>query len=274
MADPASDFGSGLATQAQNDAKSAINSFNPTDTASNQLGRLNSLIGSQAGQSTNYAQQYADTIAKNPSVTSLYNQGNAQFNVPQLSQQATYLNNQVSQATPQAYQLAKGFDYSDPQVQNQVNTNLRFLQPAANAATANAQQAQNLAGQFVQAGQAQNAQNLLPVQSQGQFLLQQQAAQQTGYTQENSNELSALIAKMNSGVALSSAEMERANTLATQETSYQNALTAQSQAQNVAKLNNQYKSVPAGSSLLNTFANTAINPGMLTSGTGVATYGR
>lgn len=255
------DSSNSAADQARQTGQSAISSFNPTDTVNSGLNRFDSMLNNQSNQTANFTKQYADTVANNPSVTSLYDTANKQFNVPGLANTANYYQNQVTNAIPNGYQSAKGTDISNAQVQNGVANKLAYVTPQSNAATNNLNTAEGLASNYVQAGQAQNTQNLLPIQAQQQFLAQQQAAQQTGYTTEMTNELNGLIAKMQSGVQLSAQEMDRANTLAQQETAYQTAL-------NEANINNQYLSVPSTNSLVNTFSKNVINPGMLSSKNG------
>lgn len=258
------DYGAGLAQQAQQTGQNAINAFNPQDMAGTQRAGFSSLLGSQVGaggptNSQDYFNKYSQAVAANPSVQNLYSQGNQMFNVPQLANQAAYLQNQVTNVAPTQYSLARGFDVGDAQVQNAINTNLRFLQPQASAATNQAQTAQQLAGQFVQSGIAQNQFNLLPVQQQGQMLSDALARQSTGFNIAAQNELQGLQAKMNAGVTLSQAEYSRANDLLAQQTAYQQSL-----------LGIQYQNVGAGNSLVNTFTGQVINPGMLTKKTGVA----
>lgn len=257
---PSNDFGASLASDAKNQGQSAVSNFDPTAVANTQRGNTNTLFNTQQGQAQNYVGQYANQVAQNPTVTSLYNQGNTMFNVPEQQKQATYLQNQVSNAAPNAYQLARGFDVSDPQVQNQINTNLRFLQPAANAATANAQQAEQLAQGYVGAGIQQNLQNLLPIQSEAPLLQQNLAAMATGWNQANQGELNGLIQKMQSGVALSQQEMDRANTLAQQETAYQNQLTQTGGTIGAAKIAAQNQVIAPGSTYYNPATNYGYNP--------------
>lgn len=264
------DYGAGLSQTAQNTGQSAISNFNPSDIAGTQRSGLFSpsgMVGQTMGAggpltSQDYFNRYTQAVASNPTVTGLYNTANKMFNVPSLANQAAYLQNQVTNVTPQQYQLAKGFDVSEPQVQNAINTNLRFLQPQATAATNQAQTAQQLANQYVQAGISQNQFNLLPIQQQGDVLTQALASAQTGWNQANANELSALQAKMNAGITLSQAEMDRANVLAQQQTAYQQTL-----------LGIQYQNVGAGNNLVNTFTGQIINPGILTQKTGTYNLG-
>ena len=123
--------------------------------------------------------------------------------------------------------MARGFNVDQNQVNNATNQELQRLSPLASAATNSAQTAQNLAGQYVTQGMAQNQVNLLPVQAQQQLMSDQFARQMTGYSEANQAELQGLMQKMQSGVALSTAEMARANQLATSETSYNTALIGQ-----------------------------------------------
>lgn len=264
------DFGAGLANTAQGAGQNAVNSFNPTDVAGSQRNNFNQLYNSQLGDTgpksaTDYMGAYSQAVANNPTYTSLYNTANQQFNVPATAQQATYLQNQVNQVAPNAYQTAKGFDYSEPQVENAINTNLRFLQPEANAAAQVAQTNQNLAGQYVNLGMQQNQQNLLPIQSYGPMLQQAMAQQATGWNQAAQNEFQGLQAKMNAGVQLSQQEMDRANSLLQAQQAYQQAI-------NTAQIQQQFQNVGAGNNLVNTFTNSIINPGELAQQTGIATY--
>ncbi len=257
------------ADRAISTGNTAISSFDPKTTAGAQqsnlgVGGLGGLLG---GQTADYTQQYQNAIAKNPTVTSLYNTANNMFNVPQLANRATYLNNQVTNAVPDAYTGAKGFDIDSTDINNAIASKLAYLGPQANAATANYNTAAGLASNFVQAGQVQNQQNLLPIQAQGTLLQQQEAAQATGWNQAAANEFQGLINKMNAGITLSTTEMNRANQLASLEEAYQQAIST-------ANIANQFQNVSAGNSLVNTFANTAMNPSMLTAKTGVARYGR
>lgn len=225
--------GADQVANARNQGQTALNGFDPTATANNLNAGFNQLksdqIGSGPQNGGDYLNAYSAQVAKNPTVTSLYNTANQQFNVPQQQQQATYLQNQVNQAVPQAYNLARGFDVSDAQVQNQANTNLRFLQPEANAAQANANTAAGLATNYVQAGQAQNTQNLLPIQSYQATMNQALAAQATGFTQDAQNQFAGLQAKMQAGVALSTQEMQTMAQLTQAKEQYDAAI-AQNQA--------------------------------------------
>lgn len=256
MASPSSNYGADLATTAQKTGESAINSFDPTSVANTQKQSYGDLFNTQSGQSNDFVKRYADTVAGNPDVRSLYDQANQQYGVPGLAKTANYYQNVQTNAIPDAYQATRGTDISNSQVQNGVANKLAYITPQSNAATTNLQTAQGLAAGQVQAGIQQNEFNLLPVQAQQDFLAQQQAAQSTGWTQANSSEFQSLIAKMQSGVSLSQSEMDRANALAKAESDYQSALATTQAA-------NRYQTVAPGTNLVDTFANSIINPANL-----------
>lgn len=243
----------GAASQGQG----AINSFNPTDVAGRQMNQFSQLKSSQLGagpqNAADYMGAYSQAVAANPTVTNLYNTANKMFDVPQLAGQAAYLQNQVTNVAPNQYAIARGFDISEPQVENAINTNLRFLQPQATAATNQAQTAQNLAGQYVQAGQAQNAQNLLPIQSYQPLLQQALAAQATGFTQAAQQEFAGLQAKMEAGVQLSQTEMQTYQQLAQTKMNYDATLAGYQNQLQQRQLANQYQTLSPAQTLVNTF---------------------
>lgn len=257
----------GAADQATSTGQNAINSFDPTSVANKQQSNLGAggLGGLLGGQTNQYIGDYSKAVANNPTVSSLYDKANQDFGVQPLASTATNLQNEVTNAVPSGYAGAKGFDIGNTQVQNGIAQRLGFLLPQSNAATNAAQTAQTLAGQKVQAGIAQNAQNLLPVQAEAPLLQGSEAAQGQGWNQATQQEFQGLIDKMNAGVTLSATEMSRANQLAQMEESYQQAVTT-------ANIGNQYKTVAPGNNLVNTFTNSAINPSMLTARTGSATF--
>lgn len=252
MADPSTDFGNSIATNATNTGNNAINSFDPNATANNIRGNFNTLNNSQTSSTNDFLAGYKATIAGQPNLADMYSKFGAANNLPALKDQSTYLNNQVLQVPQSNLNLANGFNYSQGQVDQKTNQDLTKLQPLASAATNAFQNAQNLTNQQVGYQQTQNQYELQPVQAQQQMLTDQYARQMTGFTTASEAELNGLIAKMQSGVALSTAEMSRANALASAQATYQSAVTSAQASQNVANIGNQYKILPAGDTLANT----------------------
>jgi hypothetical protein len=248
-----------LANSAQSQGNSAVSNFDPTTTEGTFLKNNNAMLANQGTANTNFVGQYADAIKNNPTVQSLYDQGNQKYNVQGLASNANYLQNQVTNSLPDAYSASKGFDISAPQVTNGVASRLSYLGPQSTAATNQLQTAQGLASQYVTAGMNQNSLNLLPLQSQQALLAQNEAQQATGYTDANQQELQGLISKMQSGVTMSQEMMGRANTLAAQETAYQTALQNNQATIKAAQIGNNYKLVNAGQGVFNA-SNATITP--------------
>jgi len=245
-------------SDAYKQGQSAVNSFDPTSKVKNWLGDYNNMLGSQLGTAKNYQNEFANTIAGNPQMQDTYAKANEMYNVPGLAQEANRLTQQVNNQLPQQYQLARGFDVGDAQVQNAANVANRFLAPQATAAQQNANTAQGLASGYVTQQQAQNTQSLLPIQAYGQFLSQNQAAQTTGWTDSLKNELDGLVAKMQSGVQLSEQEMQRAQQLAATAEAYQQAqLQANTQLANT-QLQQRYQTLNPAQRLVNTVTGASV----------------
>ena len=236
------------ANSATDTGKTAISSFDPTATKNAQQTNVGAsgLGGLLGNETSDFTTKYQNAVAANPTVTQLYNTANNLYNVPQLAQNATNLANRVTNAVPDAYTAARGYDIDSTDIGNSVASKLAYLTPQSNAATANYNTASGLASNYVTAGQAQNAQNLLPVQNEATLLAQQEAAQSTGWNSAAQSEFQGLIDKMNAGVTLSATEMTRANTLATAEENYQATVDA-------AQLKNQYQILSPTDTLVNTF---------------------
>lgn len=249
-----------MADSAVNMGKTAISSFDPQTTAGSQQSKLGSggLGGLLGGETNQYVNDYSKAVANNPTVTSLYNTANNMYNVPKLAETATNLTNRVTNAVPDAYRGARGFDIDSTDIQNGIAAKDAYLLPQSNAATANYNTASGLASNFVQAGQAQNAQNLLPIQAQAPLLAQQQAAQATGWNNAAQSEFQGLMDKMEQGVALSGQQMQRANQLAQLEEAYQAQLSQNSTNIATANIGNQYKVLSPAQTLANTFTGKSV----------------
>lgn len=99
---------------------------------------------------------------------------------------------------------------SGDQVDKAVNT--KYL-PLYETANTNLGKASTLA-------QNEVATNLLPIQSEGKMLSDQIARESTGYTNEQKNELDALLGRMQQGTQLTSAEIAQMTALSEQENQY------------------------------------------------------
>lgn len=256
---------------AANSGNSAINSFDPNAWAASTQGGLKDLWNQQGSTQNDYVNAYKSAIAANPSATDLYNKANDQFNVPGLQATSNNLNNAMLNAPNSNLNAARGFNFDQNQVDQKTSQDLQRLGPAAAAATTNANTAMTNAGNYVTQGMAQNNMNLLPVQQQGQYLMDSYARQQSGFTTTAQAQLSSLQAKMQAGEQLSAEEMSAYASLTSAESSYQGSLASANAQIKAAQVNNQYQTVPQNANLVNTFNNAAINP-TVSNPNGMRTY--
>lgn len=257
--DPTTD-GSQKINDAASSGSSAINAFDPNAWSSATMNGLGNLWNTQGTTQNNYFKAYTNAIANNPSVSDLYKTGNEMFNVPTLQANANLLNNTILQTPNSNLDAAKGFNYDQNQVNQKTSQDLQRLGPIAAAATANANTAEQNAGNYVTAGIAQNNFNLLPIQEQGQYLMDSYARQQSGFTTVAQAQLQALQDKMDQGVALSTSEMSAYASLTTAKTNYENTLANANAAIQEKQIGNQYQIVPAGQTLVNTFTGGTYKP--------------
>lgn len=261
--DQASDMAtaSGTIKDATNAGNNAISSYDPTAAGNTSTNAVTSNFNTNQSQNASAVNPLQSVINSNPKVQDLYQQGNALYNVPQLATQATDLSNRLTNAVPDAYKASRGYDIDSTDINNGIAAKTAYLTPQSNAATANYNTAAGLASNFVNAGQTQNAQNLIPAQENAALTAQNMAAEQTGWNQAQKSTLDGLLAKMQSGVTLSAAEMQTAQQLAATEEAYNQQIT-QNQTSIANTIQGQkYIPVSSGSNLVNTVAQGFVNPG-------------
>lgn len=262
---------SGTIKDATAAGNNAISSYDPTAAGNSSTSAVTSNYNTAQGQNASAVDPLQSVIDSNPKVQDLYQQGNALYNVPALATQATNLTNRVNNIQPNAYNAARGFDIGSTDVNNGIANASAYLQPESNAATANYNTAAGLASNFVQAGQAQNAQNLIPAQENAALTAANQAAEATGWNQAQKSTLDGLMQKMQSGVTLSTQEMQTAQQLAATEEAYNQQLTvnqtaiATNAATNATTLANtiqgqKYQQIAPNTNLVNTVAQSFVNP--------------
>lgn len=245
---------------ASNVGSTAINSYDPTAAGNTSSNAVTSNFNTAQGQNSQAVDPLSAAIKANPTVTSLYQQGNSLYNVPQLATTATNLSNEVNNALPAGYGGARGFDISADQINNGAALKTAYLTPQSNAATANYNTASGLASNFVNAGIQQNQQNLIPAQTNAQMTAANQAAEQTGWNQAQKSTLDGLMAKMNAGVQLSAAEMQTVQQLASIEESYNQAVVSANAQIQTANIGNTFATLAPNQTLYNTTNGQHYNP--------------
>lgn len=241
MASDIYNTGSAAIGGAANQGKDAINSFDPNAWANDTTSGLNSLWNNQNTLQGNYFQAYKDAIKANPSMTDLFSTAYDKFNVVPLQTTANTLDNAMLTAPNSNLAAAKGFNYDQNQVDQKTSQDLQRLAPAAAVAEKNAQTAETNASNYVTQGLTQNQIALLPIQEQGQYLMDFYARQQSGFTTVAQARLQALQDKMDQGVALSKEEMQEYASLASSEASYQGALASANATIKSAQIGNNFK---------------------------------
>lgn len=207
----------------------------------------------QANQNDQFRNSYNAAAQALPSYQQLNNQNNAQYNVQSLAQNAANLTNQQLRLPSENFGLTQGSDTNQAQLDQMTGVQQFRLAPTVAAANNNAQVAQGLSQQATNAGIQNEAQLLSPYAN---TVGLQQAQTQGAYSNfgaQQQGELTALIAKMNSGVALTQTEQNNLNALQLAKINGQYAIanTAQSQ-----------KYIPLGQNqaLYNSQTGAAINP--------------
>lgn len=223
----------------------------PVNAARAMRGNTAGLLAGQDLKTEGFLGKFTDTINKQGTTEALATRIGEELGLPTLQKNAFNLQQQMYDI-PSTYSAAtRGFDVNANQLSRIIGQKQTELGPTAQRATDQAQFAQ---GQLsTRLGYAQNdwARQLLPLNSEQAFLTDRMARETSLYTQDNQNELNAILAKMQGGITLSEGEKSRANALAIAEKGYENAL-------KVATMNNQQKkespfiTVGEGSSIFNT----------------------
>ncbi len=211
---------------------------------------------SQANQVAAF--QGANQAAVNalPTFQQLNQQANQQYNVPNLANTATQLNNTVLQI-PQTYsQATQGSDTNNNQLMQLIGQKQWELDPLAQAATNSAQTAQGLANTSVGYGVQNEAQQLSPYANAAPLLQNQMASAATNFTQDQANQLSTLQALVASGAQLSA---NQATQLASLENSKRTYDAAVATANATVAASKNY-AIPQGGVAYNGSSNTAYSP--------------
>ena len=203
-----------------------------TDTPDlNQLGTLtaNQRLGSQnllAGQNTadtDYLKKYTDFINSQEGAGAMATRIGGELGIPTLQKNATMLRNTLTELPSTYSKATTGYDVNANQLSRIIGQKSSELSPMVQTAETSLAGAQNTLGQRMGYEQTDQAKALLPYATEKELLMDRQARETTLYSQDNQNELNALITKINAGITLSEGEKNRAQQLAVQEQSYNQA---------------------------------------------------
>ncbi len=222
---------------------------------------FNSAMNNQVGAFTGAYNAAAQAL---PTYQQLNNANNAQYNVQPLMQNATNLNNEMLRLPSENYNMTQGSDTNQGQLDQMTGVQQFRLQPLAQNATAQAQQAQTLSNQATGYGVQNEAQllspyaNTVPLQS---GLLQ---GAYGSFTQQQSDQLNGLVQLAQSGATLSADQLNQLSAL------QQAKIQADAQVQaaqiganaqtSVAKIANQNQILGQGATYYNPTTGVAYNP--------------
>ncbi len=201
-------------------------------------------VAEQQGRYNTLNQGFSDFVNNQPNASSLQTKYNDQFGVPQMQQQLQtgnaqydYLGNQISGVGKDIQQGSQESILTQGQLSRMTQSRQQPLLEQQNMLGQNLSRlgqnlgtAQSNVSQMMTAEQADQQRQLQPWLQKYNTEEIMSAARMTGWTQENANELSVLLANQQAGLTWTNAERDRANQLAIAEKQYQQAL-------EVAKIN-------------------------------------
>jgi len=214
-----------------------------------------SLLADQQGQTSNFLQKYSNTIANQGSTADMAGRISSELNLPQLRETSKTLNQRMLMTPLNNMSDTRGSNVTQNQLNNLNTYDLNKLAIPAQLAEQNTQTAENSLN--TRLGYAQNDWNrqLLPLNSEQSFLSDRLARETSMFSEQNQNELNAMIQKMNAGITLSEGEKNRAQSLAIAEKGYESAL-------KVAQSGSQFQKIGADG-LYNTNTNKfAVRPSL------------
>ena len=174
-----------------------------------------------------------------------------ELGLPQLRQNAFNLQQSLIDIPSLNTAASRGFDVNANQLGRIIATKQAELSPLAQRATAQSQFAEQELG--TRLGYLQNDWNrqLLPLTTEKDFLTDRFAREASMYTQDNQNELSAILDKIKNGVTISENERQRAHDLSVAEKNYENQLKI-ANIQFAPKAQDPWQSISSGGTLYNT----------------------
>jgi S-adenosylmethionine synthetase len=194
-----------------------------TNLTAQQRAGTQGLLASQNTASADYLKRYTDFINSQEGASAMSQRIGQELGLPTLQANATNLRNTLTNI-PSTYTAAsRGYDINQNQLSRIIGQKSSELSPLVTTAENSLQNAQSNLNTQMGYEQTDQAKALKPYETEQTMLSDRLARETTLYSQDNQNELNALIAKINAGVSLNNAEASRAQELAVQEKSYQQA---------------------------------------------------
>lgn len=203
----------------------------PVAAAQAQKGQLNTLFSGQQNDVNNFSSGLSNFVNNFPSPDALATRIGGELGLPALRQNAQTLNTTFANLPSTYRDATRGYDVNANQLSRLTGEKAYEMAPAMTTANNALATGENQLSQRMGYAQQGFQNQLIPYQSQQQLLSDRLARETTGYTTQMSNELNALISKMQSGVTMNQGDLERANQLAIAEKGYANQLAVTKQQQ-------------------------------------------
>jgi hypothetical protein len=234
-----------------------LNAYSQNQNANSQ--NFNQAMNGQVGAFTGAYNAAAQAL---PTYQQLNERNNQQYNVEPLMQNATNLNNELLRIPSENYGMTQGSDTNQGQLDQMTGVQQFRLQPLAQNATAQAQQAQTLSNQATGYGVQNEAQLLSPYANTVPLQQGLLSGSYANFTQQQSDQLNALTQLAQSGATLSADQLNQLSAL--QQAKLQADATIQAaniqaaNAQKVAQIQgnyvgNKYQVLNPAQTLVNTY---------------------
>lgn len=198
-----------------------FNDFGVGGVLAGQRAAGDALLNRQSAEQNAFTDRFRSALFGQEALPAMASRIGNELGLPDLQKGATYLNTQVANMPFTQRDLTRGFDVNQNQLNNLTNQKIYELTPALT--TTNNALAAARASRDEQMGfnVAQQQKELLPFNMERDFLADRMARETTLFSNENQNELTSILQKMNLGVQISEAEKNRAHELAMKERDYE-----------------------------------------------------
>jgi len=191
------------------------------DTVQKQRAGTAELLAGQDTRSGDFLGKLGGYVSSQPSMEVMSQRIGAELGLPALRQNAASMQENL-RALPDTYSKATtGFDVNANQLARVVGTKQAELAPAAQRASEQALNAEGELGRRLGYAENQFQRGLIPLNAEQGMLAERNARETSLYSQDNQNELSAIISKIQNGIQLSEAEKNRAHELSMAESNFE-----------------------------------------------------
>jgi hypothetical protein len=193
-----------------------------TNLTTQQRAGTQNLLAGQNVTSADYLKRYTDFINAQEGATAMAGRIGGELGIPTLQANATMLRNTLTNLPSTYSKATTGYDVNSSQLSRIIGQKASELQPMVQTAETSLEGARSNLNTQMAYNQYDQTRMEKPYSVEQTMLATRLAREATMYSEQNSNELSALIAKINANVTLSEGERNRAQQLAVLEKEFEN----------------------------------------------------